>query len=168
MTKQELKDFCVKNAGKMAFGKDRSTDAQRRGRIIAYAIDQFNKPLILLEDEKGKSNDKVPNPLPSIPYETHGWWRVISPAKTGTPVKADTVVLEDEIQAATHCSCGHGPASHQTYEIVKGTQGCTSCWACNPAPKASAQPTGDNRMCSHPQCGSWCHIAYITTGIYRG
>lgn len=139
MTKKELEDFCVENAGKIASGRSRGTARTVKGRIIAFTVDQFNQALILLEDEKGPDNKNVPNPLPSIPYSIKGWSRVVSPSKIGFPVFADTVVVVSEVS-----------------DQIPAT-----------APKAVKQvddtyiPDTVAKICIHNECDpTWCHRKY--------
>lgn len=155
MTKQELHDFCINNAGKIATGKYRGpqswnnvktgTPTVKRGRIIAFTIDQFDNGLILLEDVNGKDKKDLPNPLPAIPHYMDGWFRVVSPAKLGFPVYADSVVLESENPSvAIQVSIQDGISADVQRDIALATL----------APQES-------KVCIHKECdATWCHRKY--------
>lgn len=134
MTKEELKDFCLENAGKLASGKYGDAGRVVQGRIIAYMMTSTHG-LILLEDAKSKFNTKLPEPLPTVPYQDtgKGWHRLVSPAKLGFPCVADTIVVVEEV-------------SDQKVEAVA-----------NP----SVQAPKVSRVCIHNVCDdTWCHLKY--------
>lgn len=140
MTKEELQDFVVENAGKMASGRCRTGSRPpwpiKRGKIIAFTIDQFGKALILLEDPNGKEKKDLPNPLSTIPFHMDGWYRVASPARLGFPVYADSVVIDEQV-------------SDQTQPI-----------ATVPDEKYIRDEEATIRVCLHSECDTWCHRKY--------
>jgi hypothetical protein len=144
-TKQELEDFCTKNAGKIASGHERNTNVLKRGRIVAFMIDQFHNLLVLLEDEPPKIQVNIPSPLSTTPYQFKNWHWVIAPAYMGAPVKAETIVL-GELRAT-----GAGAAVYnQPQPQAQGTL------------KAIVeQAQAAARVCKHPECDTWCHRNYI-------
>lgn len=141
MTKKDLKDFCIENAGKIASGRYRGITPTKivKGRILAFVVDQFNQALILLEDPKGKDNADLPNPLPTIPYTSKGWQRVVSPSKMGFPVYAESVVVEAAVSDQNSA-----PVKAVTTDV------------------ATHIPDTEPTVCMHTSCDpTWCHLKYV-------
>jgi hypothetical protein len=147
MTKQDLIDFCVENAGKMASGKHVRSREVKRGRIIAFTVDQYGRPLILLENANDVEKTDLPNPLPSIPYVMGNWFRVTSPAKMGDMCLAETVVLEEE--ASDHGACPVQPSAPPTQGTLKAIV------------EQGKATQAARRKCDHQECDpDWCHRKY--------
>lgn len=145
MNMDELKTFCVDNAGKMATGKNgKGANALTfSGRIIAYKLSTRAGAIILLEASNGEKNKRIPNPLPSIPFLVGEWMRVISDCNIGSPVLADTVSLGTTVKI-----------DDKVIGVAQEVQ-------------ASTQVT-INKVCPHPECDTWCHRAYAGITEYAG
>lgn len=98
MSPEEVKNFCVKNAGRVASGKRIHNKDFIIGRITSFAEDG----IFLEVKQKNYINDKLPDPLPEIPYFDNLFYWVISPCCYGDSVFADdslTLILDkDEIK----------------------------------------------------------------------
>lgn len=88
-TLQEIRQFCIENAGGVASGIGEG-NREYTGRILAYGM---KHQLILLENDSLPENNDIPNPLPRFPYEMDNWGRVLSPCRKGIAVKAISVKL---------------------------------------------------------------------------
>ena len=148
MTRDDLIDFCVENAGKVASGKHVRSGEIKRGRIIAFTVDQYSRPLILLENVNDVEKKDLPNPLPSIPFLMGNWFRVISPAKMGDMCLADTVVIDEEV--SDHGAC---PIQPSTPQPVQGTLKAIV--------EQGKAAQAARRKCDHSECDpDWCHRKY--------
>lgn len=131
---QEVQEFCIKNAGKVASGVNRN-GSPISGRILAF--NGYGD--VLLETDPNKKNDKVPNPLPKVPYKLGDWYRVIADCGIGMSVKFDTITLEEKATTAQP-----KPTSTPSFD--------------QPTTYVQAKPS--NR-CGHDECDSWCHRKYV-------
>jgi hypothetical protein len=133
-TPEEIAEFCIANACKMASGIAiyAKTGSTMRGRIIGYSARS-----ILLEDPNGKLNAAVPYPLPSVPYLLDRWHRLISPVNLGVAIDPSTIVLE---------------------EVSKPEVATTSAPVYTPVVKEILAQA--RRKCEHDCCDTWCKVKY--------
>lgn len=140
-TEQELKDFCIANAGKEATGMTSSSGvgAKVTGRIVAYGTTSKTY-LILIENKSGQKKD-LPDPLPQVPFKKDRWQCVTSPANLGWACVASTVDLVSD----------QSPQPEAKVEEPKVTT------------KAEVKTTTKAKsVCDHYVCSgdTFCHIRY--------
>lgn len=138
-TIEEIKKFCMNNAGKMASGSNIKSQ-HVKGRIIAFDLDKK----VLLEIEGSAKNPKIPNPLPSIPYRVGEWYRVIADCGTGVSISwASLKLLEGD----------------DAIDVL--SKPMPSMPSSPPSTYVEAKRSG----CGHEEClDGWCHRRYAGIG----
>jgi hypothetical protein len=94
MTPEQIKDFCMVNAGKLARGYDIHNYVLVKGRIVAFSAMFI---LVELENDRGTGfYPSTPDPLPEIPFVIGNWHYVVPTNKICALVRNIELVETDK------------------------------------------------------------------------